>query len=127
MEDVKVVAHSLMEFLDKSPVNFLAVRTVKETLDAKGFVELDPREKWELQRGGKYYMTKNSSAIFAFVVAEGEPASGFRIISAHSDSPCFRIKPHAEMLTEGGVVKLNVEVYGGPILYTWFDLSLIHI
>lgn len=124
MEDVKVVAHSLMEFLDKSPVNFLAVRTVKETLDAKGFVELDPREKWELQRGGKYYMTKNSSAIFAFVVAEGEPASGFRIISAHSDSPCFRIKPHAEMLTEGGVVKLNVEVYGGPILYTWFDRPL---
>lgn len=124
MEDVKVVAHSLMEFLDKSPVNFLAVRTVKETLDAKGFVELDPREKWELQRGGKYYMTENSSAIFAFVVAEGEPASGFRIISAHSDSPCFRIKPHAEMLTEGGVVKLNVEVYGGPILYTWFDRPL---
>lgn len=124
MEDVKVVARSLMEFLDKSPVNFLAVRTVKETLDAKGFVELDPRDKWDLKRGGKYYITKNSSAIFAFVVAEGDASSGFRIISAHSDSPGFRIKPHAEMLTEGGVVKLNVEVYGGPILYTWFDRPL---
>lgn len=124
MEDVKVVARSLMEFLDKSPVNFLAVRTAKEKLEANGFVELDPREKWNLNRGGKYYMTKNSSAIFAFVVSEGDAASGFRIISAHSDSPCFRIKPHAEMLTEGGVVKLNVEVYGGPILYTWFDRPL---
>ena len=60
MEDVKVVARSLMEFLDKSPVNFLAVRTAKEKLEANGFVELDPREKWNLNRGGKYYMTKNS-------------------------------------------------------------------
>lgn len=124
MEDVKVTARSLMEFLDKSPVNFLAVRTVKETLDVHGFTELDPREKWQLKPGGKYYLTKNSSAIFAFVVAEGGAASGFRIISAHSDSPCLRIKPRAEMLTEGGVVKLNVEVYGGPILYTWFDRPL---
>ena len=54
MEDVKVVARSLMEFLDKSPVNFLAVRTAKEKLEANGFVELDPREKWNLNRGGKY-------------------------------------------------------------------------
>ncbi len=124
MEDVKLTARSLMDFLDKSPVNFLAVRTVKEVLDSNGFTGLDAREKWELKPGGKYYITKNSSAIFAFVVAEGDAASGFRIISAHSDSPCLRIKPNAEMLTEGGVVKLNVEVYGGPILYTWFDRPL---
>ncbi|MDE6859685.1 MAG: M18 family aminopeptidase [Duncaniella sp.] len=124
MEDVKLTAQSLMDFLDKSPVNFLAVRTVKEVLDSNGFTELDARKKWELEPCGKYYITKNSSAIFAFVVAEGDAASGFRIISAHSDSPCLRIKPNAEMLTEGGVVKLNVEVYGGPILYTWFDRPL---
>lgn len=124
MEDVKLTAQSLMDFLDKSPVNFLAVRTVKEVLDSNGFTELDARKKWELKPCGKYYITKNSSAIFAFVVAEGDAASGFRIISAHSDSPCLRIKPNAEMLTEGGVVKLNVEVYGGPILYTWFDRPL---
>ncbi|MCM1137527.1 MAG: M18 family aminopeptidase [Muribaculum sp.] len=124
MEDVKIVAHSLMEFLDKSPVNFLAVKTAKEKLDSCGFCELDSRAKWELQRGGKYYVTKNSSAIFAFVVADSEPSAGFRIISAHSDSPCFRVKPNAEILTQGGVVKLNVEVYGGPILYTWFDRPL---
>ncbi|MCM1355885.1 MAG: M18 family aminopeptidase [Staphylococcus sp.] len=124
MEDVKVTARSLMEFLDKSPVNFLAVKTAARQLDDAGFVELDPREAWQLKPGGKYYMIKNSSAIFAFVVSTEGPASGFRIISAHSDSPCFRIKPHAEMLTDGGVVKLNVEVYGGPILYTWFDRPL---
>ena len=124
MEDVKVTARSLMEFLDHSPVNFLAVQTVSRRLDAAGFTHLDPRDAWSLVPGGKYYITKNSSAIFAFVVSTEGPASGFRIISAHSDSPCLRVKPNAEMLTDGGVVKLNVEVYGGPILYTWFDRPL---
>ena len=124
MEEVKVIARSLMEFLDKSPVNFLAVKTVRSRLDDAGFVRLDPRESWKLEPGGKYYITKNSSAIFAFVVSTEGPASGFRIISAHSDSPCLRVKPNAEMISDGGVVKLNVEVYGGPILYTWFDRPL---
>lgn len=113
-----------MEFLDQSPVNFLAVKTVSRHLDDAGFARLDPSESWQLAPGGKYYITKNSSAIFAFVLSTEGPASGFRIISAHSDSPGFRIKPKAEMLTEGGIVKLNVEVYGGPILYTWFDRPL---
>ena len=124
MEDIKVTARSLMEFLDQSPVNFLAVKTVRRHLDDNGFTCLDPREAWNLSPGGKYYMVKNSSAIFAFVLSTQGPASGFRIISAHSDSPCFRIKPKAEMFGEGGVVRLNVEVYGGPILYTWFDRPL---
>ena len=124
METVKATARSLMEFLDQSPVNFLAVKTVSRHLDEAGFTKLNPRDAWQLEPGGKYYITKNSSAIFAFVVTTEGPTVGFRIISAHSDSPCLRIKPKAEMLSEGGVVKLNVEVYGGPILYTWFDRPL---
>lgn len=124
MEETKVIARSLMEFLDKSPVNFLAVKTVSTQLDEAGFTRLDPRDKWDLKPGGKYYITKNSSAIFAFVVTTEGPEAGFRIISAHSDSPCMRVKPNAEMLSDGGIVKLNVEVYGGPILYTWFDRPL---
>ena len=124
METVKATARSLMEFLDQSPVNFLAVKTVSRHLDEAGFTKLNPRDAWQLKPGGKYYITKNSSAIFAFVVTTEGPTAGFRIISSHSDSPCLRIKPKAEMLSEGGVVKLNVEVYGGPILYTWFDRPL---
>lgn len=124
METVKATARSLMEFLDQSPVNFLAVKTACRHLDDAGFERLDPIDSWQLKPGGKYYVTKNSSAVFAFVVTTEGPAAGFRIISAHSDSPCLRVKPKAEMLSEGGVVKLNVEVYGGPILYTWFDRPL---
>lgn len=124
MEDIKVTARNLMEFLNESPVNFLAVKTVRRHLDAAGFTMLDPTARWQLQPGGKYYLVKNSSAIFAFTVTTEGPDAGFRIISAHSDSPCLRIKPKAEMISEGGIVRLNVEVYGGPILYTWFDRPL---
>lgn len=115
---------SLMHFMDKSVCNFWAVATACDSLDRAGFTRLDPREAWTLEPGGCYYTVKNSSALFAFIVGTGAPSAGFRIISAHSDSPGFRIKPHPEMLTPGRIVKLNTEVYGGPILYTWFDRPL---
>lgn len=124
MQETKTIARGLMEFLDKSPVNFYAARTVAERLDAAGYESLDPRAAWNIKPGGKYYMVKNDSAVFAVEVADAAPSAGFRIISAHSDSPTFRIKPHPEMVSDGGVVKLNVEVYGGPIYYTWFDRPL---
>ena len=114
----------LMHFLDASPVNFLAVETLRTILEDAGFSELNPSAHWDLQPGDKHYIVKNGSALFAFIVGDGPAHAGFKIISAHSDSPGFRIKPHAEMLCEGGVVKLNTEVYGGPILYTWFDRPL---
>ena len=114
----------LYTFLDSSPVNFLAVDTVRRRLDAEGFERLDLREAWEISHGGRYYVTKNDSAIFAFTVGDSDPEDGFRIIAAHSDSPGFRIKPNCEMLCDGNIVKLNTEVYGGPILYTWFDRPL---
>ena len=114
----------LIDFLDNSPVNFLAAAQVAARLDNAGFIRLEPTEEWTVEKGGKYYIVKNSSAVFAFIVGHGHPSAGYHIISAHSDSPCFRIKPHAEILCPGGAVKLNVEVYGGPILYTWFDRPL---
>lgn len=118
------IISDLCNFLDASPVNFLAAAELTRRLDSAGFTALDPQEKWTLKPGGKYYITKNSSAVMAFVVSTEGPAAPFKIISAHSDSPGFRIKPKTEMLSEGGVVRLNTEVYGGPILYTWFDRPL---
>ncbi len=123
MESKALVA-DLMDFLNASPVNFLAAKEICRRLDEAGFVALDPRESWRLKPGQGYYVTQNSSAVMAFIPGTGRPSAGYKIISAHSDSPGFRIKPHAEMATEGGVVKLNTEVYGGPILYTWFDRPL---
>lgn len=114
----------LAAFLDASPVNFWAVRTMSEHLAAAGFQELDMRKAWELKAGDRCYVKKNDSALFAFVVGTGDAAKGYKIISAHSDSPGFRVKPNCEVISDGNIVKLNTEVYGGPILYTWFDRPL---
>ncbi|MDO4210619.1 MAG: M18 family aminopeptidase [Bacteroidales bacterium] len=116
----------LLSFLDASPVNFLAVEQIRQQLEAAGFTRIDPTQPLpQLEAGAQVYVTKNDSAIFAFRLGRktlGE--AGFKMICAHSDSPCFRIKPAAEMVGEAGLVRLNTEVYGGPILSTWFDRPL---
>lgn len=116
---------SLLRFMDNSPCNFLAVNTIKGLLNNAGYVERRLDDKMEWKAGDKFYVTKNDSAIFAIKVGRKNPAeTGFKIVAAHSDSPCFRIKPNSEIPGEGGIVRLNTEVYGGPILYTWFDRPL---
>ena len=116
---------SLLRFMDNSPCNFLAVNTIKGLLNNAGYVERRLDDKMEWKAGDKFYVTKNDSAIFAIKVGHKNPAeTGFKIVAAHSDSPCFRIKPNSEIPGEGGIVRLNTEVYGGPILYTWFDRPL---
>ncbi len=122
---MKVKIQPTLQRLERSTCNFLAVDTIKRELKDAGFHELRQEDAWQLQANGKYFMIKNGSAIFAFVKGTGNPGeSGFRIVSAHSDSPCFKIKPNAEIYGDGGVVSLNVEKYGGVILYTWFDRPL---
>lgn len=116
----------LLSFLDASPVNFLAVKNIADTLAANGFRRIDPAlPLGEVKSGDRFFVTKNDSSIYAFRIGNNPIAdAGFHMICAHCDSPTFRIKPHAEMLTEGGIVKLNTEVYGGPIMSTWFDRPL---
>lgn len=116
----------LLSFLDASPVNFLAVKNIADTLAANGFHRIDPAlPLGEVKSGDRFFVTKNDSSIYAFRIGNKHIAdAGFHMICAHCDSPTFRIKPNAEMLTEGGIVKLNTEVYGGPIMSTWFDRPL---
>ena len=116
----------LLDFLDASPVNFLAARNIVNELEQAGYRRIDPREAiGKVKAGDKLYVTKNDSSVYAFHIGRKPLAdAGFRMICAHCDSPTFRIKPNAEMTCEGGIVKLNTEVYGGPIMSTWFDRPL---
>lgn len=116
----------LLSFLDASPVNFLAVKNISEELEKNGFRCMNPQEPLgKIEAGEKFFVTKNDSSIYAFQIGKKPLAdAGFHMICAHCDSPTFRIKPNAEMLCEGGIVKLNTEVYGGPIMSTWFDRPL---
>lgn len=112
--------------MNASPVNFFAVETIKKCLTEAGYKEWKAGEPCpEVKSGDKLFSTKNGSAIFAFHIGKKTLAEGgMRIISAHSDSPCFRVKPNAEIKCEGGLVKLNTELYGGAIMSTWMDRPL---
>ena len=116
----------LLNFLNASPVNFLAVKNIVSELEAAGYRRIDPQMPiGKVEAGDKLFVTKNDSSVYAFHIGNKSLAdAGFHMICAHSDSPTFRIKPNAEMLCEGGIVKLNTEVYGGPIMSTWFDRPL---
>ena len=117
---------NLIDFLNASPVNYLAVATLEEQLQAAGFHKIDPTKTIpEVHAGDKFYVTKNDSSLYAFRIGSkplGE--SGIRLICAHCDSPTFRIKPNPEIRMEKGFIKLNTELYGGAIMSTWFDRPL---
>lgn len=119
------LAQELIDFIYESPSAFHAAQTVKNMLLGNGFTEIKEEDRWKLEKNGKYFVTKNDSAVFAFTVGSSNiTEKGFKIIGAHTDSPSFRIKPNPEITSENTYVKLNTEVYGGPILNTWLDRPL---
>ncbi len=117
---------NLFAFLNESPVNFLACQAVTRRLDKAGYRRIDPTQSLgKIVAGDKIYVTKNDSSVYAFQIGSRSLAdAGFRVICAHSDSPTFRIKPSPEISAAKKIVKLNIEVYGGAILSTWFDRPL---
>lgn len=122
--DSRQFASDLIEFIDVSPTSYQAVEEIEKRLIKNGFTQLVETEKWELKSEQKYFLKLNDSAIISFVVGRDSIAdTGFRLLGAHTDSPTFKIKPNAAMVKDGYIV-LNTEVYGGPILSTWFDKPL---
>ncbi len=116
--------HNLLQFIDNSPSMFHAASRITEILDTQGFKKLASEEAWQLEVGGKYYVTMNASSVFAFCVnSDAIAEEGFRIVGAHTDVPGFRIKPNPQLANDT-YIKLNTEVYGGPILNTWLDRPL---
>ncbi len=117
-------ARDLLNFIDASPSPWHAVQTVADRLQRSGFVALREDERWQLAAGGRYYVIRGGASIIAFVVGRDDlAASGFRLVGAHTDSPGLRVKPKA--LQDGdGLLRLGVEVYGGPILATFADRDL---
>ena len=120
----KKLAQDLLDFIDASPSPWHAVNSVEERLLAQGFTELPETDNWQIESGGSYYVTRGGASIIAFTLgSQSLTESGFRMIGAHTDSPGLRLKPHAAF-GDDGLVRIGVEVYGGPILATFTDRDL---
>ena len=122
----KEQVQNLLDFIDAGPSPWHVVKTIEARLATQtpAWERLDETAKWALQPGGRYYVVRDDSSIVLFVLGQQSPAeTGFRIIGAHTDSPGLRIKPNAAS-SEDGVLRLGVEVYGGPILATFTDRDL---
>ena len=120
--DTKQINQELFDFIDNSPSCFHAVNSLCTMLEAAGVKRLQENRPWNLEKGGRYYVVRNGSSVLAFAVPQ--TYTGMMIVSAHSDSPTFRVKTGAEITVEGKYKKLNTEGYGGMILSTWFDRPL---
>lgn len=112
---------SLIEFLDTSPTPYHAVAAMAGKLAQAGFQPLSESDVWSLAEGEKYYVTRNDSSIVAFIM--GKPEWGARMVGAHTDSPCLKVKPQPETCKHS-YFQLGVEVYGGVLLNPWFDRDL---
>lgn len=117
-------AQDLLDFIDASPSPWHAVRECERRLQAAGFSRLEESERWALAPGGRHYTVRDGSSLIAFVVGEeAATAAGLTLIGAHTDSPGLRLKPKPAE-EAAGMLRLGVEVYGGPLLATFADRDL---
>ncbi|TAN53571.1 MAG: M18 family aminopeptidase [Methylococcaceae bacterium] len=117
-------AQALLDFIDASPSPWHAVAAITAALQAQGFQPLAECDSWTLQTGGRYYVARDDSTLAAFVVGMDELSqNGYLLAGAHTDSPGLRLKPQAAHAADP-LLRLGVEVYGGPILATFADRDL---
>lgn len=118
------IAQDLLHFIDASPSPWHAVQSTEQRLIQHGFSKLDETDPWQLQTGCAYFVVRGGASIIAFVLGQQAVAdTGFRMVGAHTDSPGLRLKPNAAYSSDG-LIRIGVEVYGGPILATFTDRDL---
>lgn len=114
----------LLAFLAASPTPYHAVAAMAERLARDGFKRLEEADAWRFEDGGRYFVTRNDSALVAFCLGERAlDQTGFRMVGAHTDSPCLKVKPQP-VLAGDSYCRLGVEVYGGALFAPWFDRDL---
>ncbi|VDK26560.1 unnamed protein product [Anisakis simplex] len=122
--EVRKLANEFISFINKAVTPYHAVNESITLLKAAGFEELDERKPWRIEPTGKYFVTKNNTAIIAFAVGgKYKPGNGFSMLSAHTDSPALRVKPISKITSEQ-FLQVGVTTYGGAIWRTWFDRDL---
>lgn len=114
----------LFDFIKKAPTAFHTVDVLEKNFAENGYQKLQEMDAWKLEKGGKYYVSRNGSSCIAFAVPEKLEHYHFQVTAAHSDSPAFKVKENAEISVKGKYLQLNTEGYGGMLCSTWFDRPL---
>ena len=117
------VNKKLLDFINRSPTPFHAVKNMRTELVKHGFKELSESESEKLEPSGQYFVVRNNSSLVAFRVSDKGSMAGVRMVGAHTDSPCLKLKPNA-VVEHDGYVQLGVEPYGGVLMNPWFDRDL---
>ncbi len=117
-------ADDLLAFIDASPSPHHAVAAMAARLEAAGYVHLDEADRWALAPGDRVYTVRDGGSLIALRLGEEPPSEGgFRLVGAHTDSPALKVRPEPDDQRAGHRL-LGCEVYGGPLLHTWFDRDL---
>ncbi|WP_028043210.1 M18 family aminopeptidase [Candidatus Stoquefichus massiliensis] len=120
----KEMSKELLSFIQKSPTAFHAVDQMKTILKENGYQELLEGQKWHIQPGQRYFVTRNNSSLIALNLGSQLEKYSFNVAASHSDSPTFKLKENAEIEVKSKYTQLNTEGYGGMICSTWFDRPL---
>lgn len=120
------LAHGFLRFVNHAVSPYHAVEWFAKHLSEHGYQELKEIENWDLKAGQKYYFTRNFTTIIAFSVGEQftPENTGFKVIGAHTDSPCLKLNPKSKASNKG-IDQCSVSCYGGGLWHTWFDRDLI--
>jgi len=113
----------LSTFLAEGVTPWHAAGALARRLTEAGFTELTETAPWNPKSGQGYFVRRGGSALAAFVLGT-DPAAGWTVAAAHTDSPGWRLKVDTQRPHGSGVVRIGTEVYGAPIHATWFDRPL---
>ena len=105
-----------VRFVNRSPTVFHAAQEIEAALAEEDFTPLSEGEKWDLEPGKGYFVTREDAAVAAFRLPQGKPVSA-TVLASHLDSPCLKIKPQPEVSSQG-IGQFGTELYGGPLLHT---------
>ena len=118
------VSKDMLAFLQKSPTAFHAIANIEDKLKEEVYQQLLEGQTWQMQPGGRYYVTRNHSSLIALHVGQDLSEYGFNVAASHSDCPTFKVKENAEIVVNNHYTTLNTEGYGGMLCSTWFDKPL---
>ncbi|GID25416.1 M18 family aminopeptidase [Paractinoplanes brasiliensis] len=115
----------LAAFVSASPSSYHAAAEVARRLGEAGYETLDETADWTdaVRPGARLLIVRDGSVIALALPSAAGRGTPFRILGAHTDSPGFKLKPKPSTAAFGWW-QAGVEVYGGPIVASWFDREL---